>query len=259
MPAAAGFYYAETDLTRTPRVPVLLLHGAGSDHLCWPAEIRRMADERTLALDLPGHGRSTGSGEQTVQAYTAHVMRFLDTLGVYRAVWAGHSLGGAIALWAALHHPERVAAVGLVASSAAFKIPVKLLDYLGDKSAFPEALEILQAHLFSRNPEKTLVEKVMRAFEKAPLSRLQGDLKAAADFDVRGEISTLSLPIWAAFGTEDKLTPPAAGSYLVRQIPQASVLLARGAGHMLMLEQPKIVGDSLAAFLKLLSLNLTGS
>lgn len=256
MPTVAGFYFAESNLAKAPRIPVVLIHGAGSDHLCWPPEIRRIAGERVLAFDLPGHGRSGGLCEQSVRSYAAQTLRFLDALGIYRAVFVGHSLGGAIALWSAVHTPERTVAVGLIASGASFKIPDGLLDDLTSGTTLPEALAVLQAHLFSRRTEKTLVEKVMRSFGKARSSQLQSDWKAAADFDLCGQISSVRAPVWAAVGLEDSLTPPGMGRYLAGQLPQMELLQVGGAGHMVMLEQPEKVGQGLNQFLKSLPLNL---
>ncbi|NPV76684.1 MAG: alpha/beta fold hydrolase [Anaerolineae bacterium] len=256
MPTVAGFYFAESNLAKTPRIPVLLIHGAGSDHLCWPPEIRRIAGERVLAFDLPGHGRSGGICEQSVGGYAAQTLRFLDALGIYRAVFVGHSLGGAIALWSALNSPDRTAAIGLIASGASFKIPDGLLNGLVSQTTLPEALALLRAHLFSRRAEKSLVEKVMQSFGKARLSQLQSDWKAAADFDLRWQISGVRAPVWAAVGLEDNLSPPALMRYLASQLPQIKVLQVDGAGHMVMLEQPGKVGQGLNQFLKSLPLNL---
>lgn len=256
MPAITGFYFAETNLTKKNRIPVVLLHGAGSDHLCWSPEIRRIAGEHVLALDLPGHGRSGGFCEQSVQGYAAQTLRFLDALGVYQAVLVGHSLGGAIALWLAVNNPDRTAAIGLIASGDSFKIPAGLLDYLKSETTLPQALARLQSHLFSRRAEKSLVEAVMRSFSKVRLSQLQSDWSAAAGFDLHGQISNVRLPVWAALGSEDSLIPPAMGHYLTEQLPQMKLLQVRDAGHMLMLEQPKIVGQGLNQFLKTLPLDL---
>lgn len=255
MPITAGFYFAEANLTKVPRVPILLIHGAGSDHLCWPGEIRRLPGERTLALDLPGHGRSSGLSEQSVSRYAEQVLKFLDVLGVYRAVLVGHSLGGAIALWTALKHPKRTPAAGLIASGACFKVPSGLLESLSSAVTLPAALNLLQSHLFGKRASKSLVEKTMSSFKKARPSQLQSDWKAAANFDLCEQLSGIHVPVWIAVGEEDSLTPPAMGHYLARHLPKGQLFKVAEAGHMLMLEQPQKVGEELGRFLKSLPLN----
>lgn len=259
MPVVTGFYFAESNLAKVPRIPVVLIHGAGSDHLCWPPEIRRMAGERVLAFDLPGHGRSSGFCEQSVEGYAVQTLRFLDALGIHRAVFVGHSLGGAVALWSAVNVPERTAGVGLIASGASFEIPDGLLNSLINETSLPAALELLQAHLFSQRTEKSLVDLVMRSSARARLSQLQSDWKAAAGFDVHAQLSRLRVPVLAVIGMEDKLVPPGMGRYLTGQLQQVKLLQVDAAGHMVMLEQPKIVGQGVSEFLKSLPLNLVAN
>src|SRR3990172_12606243 len=98
MPFKAGFYYSLHEGGKRDQKPVILIHGAGSSHLIWPAEIRRLAGHTVIALDLPGHGRSNGVGIQSVGDYTAAIIEFLAATKIFHSAFVGHSLGGAIAL-----------------------------------------------------------------------------------------------------------------------------------------------------------------
>ena len=73
---------------------LLLLHGAGGSHLVWPGALRRLAETRVLALDLPGHGRSAPPGRRTIAHYAAAVNDFIAAAGLPEVVIAGHSMGG---------------------------------------------------------------------------------------------------------------------------------------------------------------------
>src|SRR5512136_3354839 len=78
-------------------VPVLLIHGAGENHLVWPIGLRRLPGTIVYAIDLPGHGKSTGTGRSTIADYAEWLRSFLAALPVPAAVFIGHSMGGAIA------------------------------------------------------------------------------------------------------------------------------------------------------------------
>ena len=69
---------------------------------------------RALFPDTRGHGLSTrfeGIEDYTYQRKLDDLLLWLDAIGVRQAVWGGASMGGALALWAAVHAPERVRAV----------------------------------------------------------------------------------------------------------------------------------------------------
>jgi pimeloyl-ACP methyl ester carboxylesterase len=102
------------------RPAVLFLHGFMGSGADWAAVISAL-DERfyCVAPDLPGHGRSLGL---TPQAYTingaAKMLReLLDGLGISRAALAGYSMGGRLALYLALRHPEECPGLFLESAS----------------------------------------------------------------------------------------------------------------------------------------------
>jgi pimeloyl-ACP methyl ester carboxylesterase len=99
-------------------IPLVLIHGAG----CNLEDMRLalgecLAGRRLILIDRPGHGWSERRGaDGSSPAYQAAILRdVLDRLGVPRAVLVGHSWGGALALRFALDHPQRVAALLLLA------------------------------------------------------------------------------------------------------------------------------------------------
>jgi hypothetical protein len=83
-----------------PAKPTLIfLHGAALSGGIWEGQLVALTDiANTLALDLPGHGKSAGPGKETIEDYSSSVMEFLDRLQVPRPVPCGLSMGGAIAV-----------------------------------------------------------------------------------------------------------------------------------------------------------------
>src|SRR5512142_1774828 len=107
MPSAAGLYYFAHRAEDLTRPAVILIHGAGGHHLYWPPQVRRLLGERLFAVDLPGHGKSAGVGQHSIHDYAGAIIAFMDALHLNRAVLAGHSMGGAVALDAAIEWPNR--------------------------------------------------------------------------------------------------------------------------------------------------------
>lgn len=96
--------------------PVVCLHGITAQHRAFNAAARLLGPSRGLvSVDLRGRGDSekpeSGYG---LEAHAADVVRALDHLGLGDAVLAGHSMGGFVALKAALAYPDRVRALVLL-------------------------------------------------------------------------------------------------------------------------------------------------
>jgi lipase len=96
--------------------PIICLHGITAQHRAFNALARHLEGSRPLVgLDLRGRGDSdkpeSGYG---LEAHASDVIRVLDYLDLQSAVIAGHSMGGFVALKAALSYPDRVRAIVLL-------------------------------------------------------------------------------------------------------------------------------------------------
>jgi pimeloyl-ACP methyl ester carboxylesterase len=240
-------FYADHRDTLQRGPVVVLVHGAGGSHLDWPAELRRLPDVRLLALDLPGHGRSGGSGRNSVGAYRGDVSAFLDALDLTRVVLVGHSMGGAIVQDMALHAPARLAGIVLVATGAKLRVAPELLESLAADHG--RAVDFIVTHEYASNaPEQLVRLGRARLLETRP-DVLQGDYTACNAFDVMSELSRISVPTLLIGGTADEMTPPKYLSFLAERIPGAQLRLIDGSGHMVALEQPAVVAQAVSDFL----------
>lgn len=249
MPKAAGLYYTRSEGGNSTKKPVVLIHGAGLNHACWPVELRRLNGRITLGLDLPGHGRSSGVGLQSVEAYCAEVISFLAELGMYQAVFIGHSLGGAIALQLALDFSPHVAGLGLICSGASFNLPAELLTRMSSAYSYSAGLQLLKKSSFAAATSQTVVEKGASILSAARTSVLYGDWKACAQFDRRKQAGQIRMPVYIACGQEDQFAPPAVARFLAAHLPASTLDILPNAGHMAILEQPQRIARGLSEFL----------
>lgn len=107
------FHYREWSRRGTP---LILLHGLSSQSHIFDRVAPLLADHfRVFALDQRGHGESDkpDSGYD-FKSVAGDLRAFLDALKIKRAIIAGHSWGGAVALYFAAHYPERTRAVILI-------------------------------------------------------------------------------------------------------------------------------------------------
>ena len=101
--------------------PVVLVHGLGDDHRAWRRVVAPlMLTRRVVLYDLRGHGGSPlgDDADGSLAQLGADLIEVLDDAGIERATIAGFSLGGTIAMRAAIDTPDRVSALALIGTSS---------------------------------------------------------------------------------------------------------------------------------------------
>ncbi len=243
-------YSFQEDQTGTP--PLVLIHGAGGNHLSWPPEIRRLPGYRIYAPDLPGHGKSEGRGQQSIQSYAGLLLDWLAGLGIYQAVFIGHSMGGAIALALAIYHKDHVLGLGLFDTGAQLKVNPVILEKAANPTTYLSAVEMIVNASFSSSADPRMVELVGKRMAETRPSVLQGDFLACDSFNVTELVDQIHQPALIICGTEDRMTPMRYSQMLAGSISTSHLEVIPQAGHMAQLEQPQIVADALAKFLPLI-------
>ncbi|MFH1465645.1 MAG: alpha/beta hydrolase [Pseudomonadota bacterium] len=218
---------------------------------CWPWR------GGVAAVDLPGHGYSSmEDGFPAAPAEMAALLPgLLDQLETERAVLVGHSLGGAVALFAAAAAPTRVTGLGLVSP---FVYPQPAPPGLRAAARFPN----LFRHLFASPPGRAAVGGLLRRASSVPPGEdprqraltLLGHLDAPGGWIAaqRTGLAALSAvpdtalvravpqPCVVFWGLADAVRPVALGERLVSELGGPTALeRVEGAGHNLHEEQPE--------------------
>lgn len=248
MPHIANIFYFSHGAENASRPPLIFIHGAGGTHLHWPPQVRRLTGQRIFALDLPGHGKSSGLGSQSIADYVRTVIEFLDAIHSNSAVFIGHSMGSAIALTLALEFPKRTLGLGLVGSGARLRVSPQILENTASEAMFPLAIKLINEAEFGPSVNPRLKELAAERMAEIRPAVLHGDFLACNEFNVMHRLGEITVPTLILCGADDLLTPMKYSVYLRDHIPGARLVTFPGAGHMVMLEQPKEVADALAEF-----------
>jgi pimeloyl-ACP methyl ester carboxylesterase len=235
--------------------PIVLLHGAG----CNLEDLRMLgerlaATHRVILVDRPGQGWSEGGGRATRSpaAQAAILREVLDRLGVARAILAGHSWGGTLAVAFALDHPDRAAGLALLAPPThpflrrltwlygALSLPVA--GWLFARSlALPLAAAALPGGVRGAFMPQTLPPDYLKRSASWLLLRPHAFLANARD--VAGlhavlavqspRYSGLRMPTVVVSGDRDRVVPPQRHAMaFAAALPGAKLVLLPGVGHM---------------------------
>lgn len=242
------FYRLSANDLTNRRPPLLLVHGAGGTHMHWPAALRRLPDWNVYALDLPGHGKSTGPGRASIAGYCDAVYGFVQALGLARVVLAGHSMGGAIVQEFALHYPGRLAGAVLIGTGARLRVAPAILD--GIRSDFSATARTIADWVHAPDVPPQLKRVYLQSLLANDPAVLYDDFHACDLFDRRPDVARIATPALVICGANDVMTPPKFSESLVDSLPNARLMLVPRTGHMVALEAPEEVTAAVGGFLR---------
>ena len=226
---------------------IVLLHGFGGTRHAWDGVVAHLDAQRyrPLALDLPGHGEaSAGHGPITFSACVEHVLERAPD----RFTLCGYSLGGRIALQAALAAPERIGRLVLVSTTAGIEdagererrraADEQLAGEL-ETGPYERFIERWRAQsLFADEPLRVaeLAREDQRRNDPLALARVMRGLGAGEMEPLWGRLDELRMPVAVVAGARDEKYLAIAGR-LEALIPRARLHVLDG-GHALALECP---------------------
>jgi len=236
----------------------------GHSFLCsgamWAAQVRGLADRaRAVNVDLRGHGRSSpSSGTFGLDDMVDDVLAVLDAVHADRAVWAGLSIGGMVALRAALRAPERVSGLVLADTTARAETARKRIEYgalalvvrlAGLRPVLPVVMRLMfGATTRRRRPD--LVAEWRERFASAHVGSMLATLRALLDRESVGPLlGGIRAPCLVIVGEEDASLPPSHSREIASGIPGSRLVVVPGAGHLSALEQPEVVTSAMREFL----------
>jgi 3-oxoadipate enol-lactonase/4-carboxymuconolactone decarboxylase len=231
--------------------PLILGPSLGTSLRLWDAQAPALArGHRVIRYDLPGHGGTPSAvlREASVAGLAALVLDLADSLGVERFGYAGVSLGGAVGVWLAAHHPDRVTSLAAVCSSARFGDPAGWRDRAARVRA--EGVGWLAAtapaRWFAPGSEATATARALVADHRAvDPEGYAACCDALAALDLRPDLARVTAPTLVVAGRQDAAAPPAHSRELADGIAGSGLLELNGAAHLAPAEQPARVRDAL--------------
>jgi YbgC/YbaW family acyl-CoA thioester hydrolase len=242
---------------------ILFIHGFPLDHSIWEYPVANLEGWMRIAPDLRGMGQSDAPDlGYSMSTYAQDLLALLTALGVDKAVVCGHSMGGYIAFEMLRQARERVRAVVLVATRAEADSPeIRKARDASAAQAREGGAEAIAASMLPRmisqgNRSKPgLSDRVQRIMASTPVAGMLGAIGAMRDRPnsvalLRGLDRT---PALVLVGDEDEMIPLERSQAMMDVLPQGTLSVVSGAGHIPAMERPEITTALLSRFLATLA------
>ncbi|MGW5053234.1 alpha/beta fold hydrolase [Actinokineospora sp. NPDC004072] len=270
-----------------PELTAVLVHGFAVSRLCWHFQRRDLAALTAprvaqVLYDLRSHGRSgrTDAAGSTIERLARDLAQVIDAVApTGPLVLIGHSMGGMVVIGLAESHPElfaeRVRGVALIGTSAGEVgkrgLPRPLLSkhnpltrWLGRFADWqPGLVELIRAAggqltragvraigFGSREVSPRLVDFMVAMLDVTPVRVLADFIETLGSHNRYAALAGLrTCRVLVLSGDEDMMTPWSHAERIAAELPDATLVRVRGAGHLVMLERPDEVTGHLAVLL----------
>jgi len=240
--------------------PVILGHSFLCSGKMWREQVPALAAKfRVINPDLRGHGRSGQVARPfTLDDALSDAIAVLDELGIARAIWCGLSIGGMVALRAALVHGDRVAGLVLLGTDAGRETTRRKLKYhamgagarvLGLRP-FLGSITRLMFGTTTRRENAPLVAEWRTQFAGVHVPSALRCLEALVRRDsLLNRLHEIGVPTLVLVGEEDRSLPVALSRRIHNRLHDSTFGVISTAGHLSPLERPAQVTDAILGFL----------
>ena len=225
--------------------PIVLVNSLGTDLRMWDPQVAALSRIfRVLRYDIRGHGQSGLSDEKvTIERLGLDLMDLLDELAIRSVHICGLSLGGVIALWLAVHHPERIKRAVFANTAARIGTVEGWNARIGsvESGGMAAVREAVVARFLSEGFRVRQPETTRWVGDMLEATNPEGYIAACAalrDADLTHLIHKIRVPSLILAGALDEATPPAQAKELQKLIPGSDLIIFPEVAHLSNIELP---------------------
>jgi 3-oxoadipate enol-lactonase len=240
------------------RPPLVMLHGLGCSSHDWDFQLPVFArDYRVVAPCLRGFGDSDKpTGPYTVSGFAEDVDGLLNALGIERCHLLGFSMGGAVALQAAVDYPQRFASLIVVNSQPCFDVVywrehlMKIYRIgLGSPNGMDRITRLLTRHCFPEPGQQALREEMLKRHRRNDRTAYLAAIQALAGWSVMSRLTALAAPV-LMIGADGDYVPVSERERYAKRMPDTRFCVIRDSRHGTPYDQPDAMNAQVLAFLR---------
>ncbi|HEX5355816.1 MAG TPA: alpha/beta fold hydrolase [Aquabacterium sp.] len=217
--------------------PLLLISGQGFDHHMWDGVRDDFARHfQVIVYDHRGTGQSDKPehGTWSTQSFAQDAVSVLDAMGIQRAHAYGFSMGGRIAQWLGIDHPDRVLSLVLGATTPGNAHGVRRPAEIDALMASGQQARLLTAMVppwwLATHPQ-WLKYMSDRARQPIPAFAQRQHYLASEGHEAWADLLRIAAPTLLIHGTADQINVSANSELMASRIPGARLHLIDGARH----------------------------
>lgn len=240
--------------------PLVLVHGFGADKENFTRVAKFLTPRyRVIIPDLPGFGESSSpmDADYTVAAQVERVHALVQALGLKSVHIGGSSMGGNIAASYAAKYPDETGSIWLLAPAGVSTAPPSDLELVirgGGRNPLiaSNADEFASVFRFVMADPPFVPRRILDVMGRTAVAHHDLNqkifLQLHSEPPLEGRVKGLQVPAHIVWGDKDRALNVGGAKILAGLMPNSSVLILPGVGHLPMLERPREVGQDYIAF-----------
>ena len=244
------------ELSGPEAAPLLVFSNSlGTDLSMWDSQAKTLAREfRILRYDMRGQGKSCViPGDSSIEQFGRDFIGLIDALNLKSVIFCGLSMGGMIGMWLGANSPERLDALvlcntaAMIGTKTTWNTRISTVRQGGMQSVSSAVIERWFTPKF-RVVSSAIVSRARTMLETSPVEGYVACCAAIRDMDQTNSISRISVRTLVIAGSEDAVTPPQEGRFLVEHI-RGSQYVELYAAHLSNVEQAGAFTSAVRNFL----------
>lgn len=252
--------FYEMDISKSDEKVILLIHGLGSNHKVWNFLPQSLFGKYNfIKIDLPGHGKSIPSNHYFSIKRCAQIIEgFLEKINYSSIYIGGLSMGGAIALQLALDFSQKVKGMVLISgwSFCDEDFKVRLQSYMNTVENFGVE-ELVDRFILPRDFTQDFSVKnltILNEYKRIKIEQSKeayiSSCRACMEFDIRGKLKEIKIPVLLIAGELDILAPPYHSKIILENTKNSKLFILPNCGHLPFIEKPYEFSSHVIGFLE---------
>ena len=229
-------------------LPIIFVHGLAGDSRFFHNQLRFFGNSyKTIAIDLPGHGRSSCISEQSIDIYTRSIETVIKKEKIDQYILAGHSMGGVICIENYLKNKEKVKAMILISTSSYLPVSKSLIDTsINDfEKFFSKMLPRIfhkKAGIFILAAQKNITDDVKRI--------ITGDLQLCSGLNYTEQLNDIDIPVLLVANKFDRMVPSYLTEDMQWKIRNSKIKVFNNEGHVPFFENSDEFNSTMSEFIE---------